>query len=266
MQGGENSVQNDLDELEAALLAAARAHGPAVPLPKAEPSVSAAYDIQRRLNARAGMPIMVWKLGLTSPVSRAAFGASEPAVGRLPASEIYSDRSEIDYVGDEMYAEAELVFEMGRDLPTQTCPYTREDLCPALKGIYAGIEIVRTRFVSSDLSLPLLVADNVMAHGLVLGRKLSSSWDDRFADMPVRLSCDSGDMAEGGTARVMGNPLDALVWLANWLRDNEGRTLQREQLIASGTCTGATRIFAGDAIRVDFDGTEAARVNMRAPN
>lgn len=259
-------MKKSFDDLENALLRAARAAGPAARLPEAELTLEDAYGIQRRLFAGTKMPVMVWKLGLTGAGVREAFGASEPTVGRLCASAIYSDRSEIDFAGAEMFAEAELVFEMGRDLPQQDSPYTREDVCAALKGIYAGIEIVRTRFVSSELALPLLIADNSMAHGLVLGRKLAAQWDDRFADMPVTLTRNADAATEGGTARVMNDPLHALVWLANWLRVNEGCTLQREQLIASGTCTGATEIFAGDTIQVAFDGLDAARIDLRAPN
>lgn len=259
-------MQHSFDDLETALRDAARAAGPAASLPEVEPTLADAYGIQRRIFARAGMPIMAWKLGLTGAGVREAFGASEPTVGRLSASAIYSDCSEITFSGTKMYAEAELVFEMGRDLPLQDAPFTHDDVCSALKGIYAGIEIVRTRFVTSELTLPLLIADNSMAHGLVLGRKLATQWDDRFADMPATLTRGTDEAIEGGTARVMGNPLDALVWLANWLRENEGCTLQREQLIASGTCTGATKIFAGDTIRVGFDGLEAARVDLQAPN
>jgi len=261
-----SSVQSDCDDLENALLAAGKASAAGAALPVRAPGITEAYAIQRRVNESANMPVMVWKLGLTGAGVRETFGASEPTVGRLPASAIYSDRSEIAFVGAEMFAEAELVFEMGRDLPVQTQPYTRQDICAALKGIHAGIEIVRTRFVTSDLTLPLLIADNSMAHGLVLGRKLSSHWDDRFANISVTLTRSDGETISGSTAHVMGNPLDALVWLANWLRAHEGYALQREQLIASGTCTGATAIFANDVIRVDFDGAEAARVSLRAPD
>lgn len=259
-------MQNDINQLESALLSASRAKADAAPLPAIAPSLGEAYGIQRSVAANARLPIMVWKLGLTSSAAQERFGAAEPAAGRLPASAIYSDRSEIAFSGQEMFAEAELVFELGEDLPALDRPYTRADVCAALKGIYAGIEIVRTRFETSELTLPLLIADNVMAHGLVLGRKLASGWDDRFADIPVALTRAGEEAVEGRTSRVLGNPLDAVVWLANWLRNNEACSLQREQLIASGTCTGATEIFAGDTVRVDFDGAEGARVSLRASN
>ena len=229
-----------------------------------EPTLEQAYAIQRRIAERNRMPVMAWKLGLTGAGPRKAFNAAEPVVGRLPASAIYSGRSSIHHPGGEMFAEAELVFEMGRDLPVQEQPYSRDDLCRAVTGVYAGIEIVRTRFESSDLTLPRLVADNVMAHGLLWGKKLADGWEERFGDMPVSLIRNSDAPVEGSTARVMADPLDALVWLANWLRQHEGYALKREQLIASGTCTGATDIFPGDTISVCFDGSEAARVTLEA--
>ena len=163
-----------------------------------------------------------------------------------------------------MFAEAELVFELGHDLPEQAHPYTRSDLCAALKGVYAGIEIVRSRFENSDLSLTQLVADNSMAHGLVLGNKIADGWDDRFSNLPASLALNGEKPTSGSTALVYGNPLDALVWLANWLRANEGETLKREQLVASGTCTGATEFHPGDTISVCFDQKEMARVSVEA--
>lgn len=257
-------MPDEITTLEEALRAAHGASRIPVPTSMQLPDLAAAYAVQRRLAERSGLPVMLWKLGVTSAGARAAFDTHEPVIGRLPASAIYSDGGTIHPLGREMYAEAELVFELGEDLPRQAEPYTRDDLCRAIKGIYGGIEIVRTRFESSELSLPQLVADNVMAHGLVWGRKLADSWDDRFADMPVDLLRNADSPVEGSTAAVLTDPLDALVWLANWLREHEGTTLKREQLIASGTCTGATEISDGDTIRIRFGGVDAARVTLDA--
>lgn len=257
-------MQDNNIALEQALRAAAVERRASAPLPQHIPSIKDAYAIQRRLNARSGQPVMVWKLGLTGKAPQQAFGTTEPVLGRLPASAIFSDRSDILFFAPEMYAEAELVFELGSDLPTQNTPYSREDICAAIKGIYTGIEIVCPRFQEDHASLPLLIADNVNAHGLVFGGKLSSRWEDRFADMPASLTRNDDTPIEGSTSRVLGNPLDAVVWLANWLRENENYNLKREQLIASGTATDATRIFAGDTISVSFDGAPATRVSIIA--
>ena len=252
--------------LEQALRAAAPSPHSAAMLPQHVPTVEEAYTVQRNVYANNNVPVTAWKLGLTGAEVRKAFGAKEPTIGRLAASSIFNNRSEIQFFGPKMFAEAELIFEMGEDLPIQAEPYTRSDLCAALKGVYAGIEIVRSRFETTKLSLPLLIADNSMGHGLVLGRKLSLQWEDRFGDMPVSLTRNDEAPTAGSTARVMGNPLDAVVWLANWLRANEKETLKREQLIASGTCTGATEMFAGDTISIDVDGEQAALVKLCTDN
>ncbi|MEJ2459141.1 MAG: hypothetical protein P8Y58_13780, partial [Novosphingobium sp.] len=110
-------MQDNQSDLETALLSAPPGVG--IALPTQWPNTNQAYAIQRRNAASCGLPVMVWKLGLTSQGARDAFGASEPIVGRLPASAIYSDNSEISFYGPEMYAEAEVVFELGEDLPDQ---------------------------------------------------------------------------------------------------------------------------------------------------
>jgi 2-keto-4-pentenoate hydratase len=226
------------------------------------PPLADAYAIQRSLHARSHLPVMVWKLALTSASARTELDADAPAVGRLPASGIYCDGSEVTFVGTEMFAEAELVFELGRDLPPEGAPYGRETVAAALKGIYPGIELARSRFVDSDLPLGLLVADNALAHGLVLGRKLSDGWLDGYADIPVTLLRNGRPAVTGSTGRVMGDPLDALVWIANWLCQNGEGGLLREQLVASGSCTGVTEVFPGDTIVADFNGTADARVSL----
>jgi len=246
----------------AELLWQARVSGRPVSVPAVVPSLAQAYDIQRTLHCRCDLPVMVWKLGLTAEAPRAAFGSDSPVVGRLPSSAIYCDRGEVAFAGNAMFVEAELVFELGWDLPPERAPYDRGTVAGALKGIYAGIEIVRSRFAEMDLPLGLLVADNVVAHGLVLGRKLSTRWDDGFADMPVTLQRNGEPPVSGSTAWAMGNPLDALVWIANWLCENGEGGLRREQLVASGTCTGATEVFAGDRVSVDFAGAGGACVSL----
>lgn len=212
----------------------------------------------------SNLPVMVWKLGLTSAMAREAFGADAPAVGRLAASAILNSGTEVRHARQEMYAEAELVFEMGNDLPPINVPYTRSTVLPAVKAIYGGIELAASRFDTTDLSLGLFVADNAMGHALVLGKRLSTRWEDRFADMPVTIATNGQVQENGSTIRVMGNPLDALVWLANWLCDNGEGGLRREQLVASGTCTGATPVTAGDVITTAFDGIDAARITLVA--
>ncbi|MDF8333723.1 2-keto-4-pentenoate hydratase [Novosphingobium cyanobacteriorum] len=245
-----------------AVLVQARRLGVPCALPAQEPTLEQAYAIQRSVMAGSNMPVMVWKLALTSAPAREAFGAAEPAVGRLAASAILNSGAEARTAWAETYAEAEIVFELGSDLPPEGAPYTRESVLPAIKAIYAGIELAATRFETSDLPLGSFVADNAMGYALVLGKRLAWTWEERFADLPVTMTRNGEVQENGNSARVMGNPIDALAWLANWLCVNGEGGLRREQLVASGSCTGATEVKAGDDIRAGFGGIDAACITL----
>lgn len=246
------------------LLARARSTGNSVPLPAITLSLDEGYEVQRAVMQTSNLPVMVWKLGLTSTGAREAFGAEEPAVGRLAASAIMNNGTEVRHAWPKVYAEAEVVFELGLDLPPTGVPYTRESVLPAINAIYGGIELAASRFDTTNLPLGLFVADNAMGHALVLGKRLSTRWEDRFGDMPVTIATNGEVQENGSTVRVLGNPLDALVWLANWLCENGEGGLRREQLVASGSCTGATLVHAGDVIDAEFDGIDAARITLVA--
>lgn len=256
-------MTKDAGDLSNALVAA-RIQSSPLPQPESDIGLDSAYAIQRKVHAASGLPVMVWKLGLTTEGARSAFGATEPAVGRLPASAIYCNGSEIRFSAPETYAEAELIFELIDDLPPQPHPYTRETVIPAIGALYAGIEICSTRFAQSDLPLGWLIADNVMAHGLVLGKKLAQGWDDRFSNCPVSLVRNEEEPVAGSTVRVMDDPLNAVVWLANWLCKNGEGGLRREQLVAAGSCTGITEIHAGDRVSIAFNDTKSAQIILLA--
>ena len=154
-----------------------------LPAPDGASSIAEAYAVQRACFARRNMPVMVWKLGLTADAPRRSLRSDDPVVGRLAASDIYVDRSETRTFGDEMFAEAELIFELGGDLPPSGAPYSPTAVAAAVKGMYAGIELAATRFTSSDLSLDYLISDNCLGHALVLGDRLAPRWLDDFANM-----------------------------------------------------------------------------------
>jgi 2-keto-4-pentenoate hydratase len=253
-------VQNPDGDLVDELIRA-RASGIPMNVPASVPTVAEAYAIQRRVFAGCDLPVMVWKLGLTAEAPRLALGSADPVVGRLAASAIYVNRSEVRPFGAEMYAEAELIFEFGEDLPPRETAYTPAEVAAAIKGIYAGIELATTRFTSSELALGHLIADNCFGYGLVLGDRLDNRWIDNFADMDVELERAGDAAAAGSTAKVMGSPLAAATWLANWLAAEEDG-LKCEQLVASGNCTGITSIFPGDVVTARFPGWGQARITL----
>jgi len=211
------------------------------------------YRVQAAVFAALGRTVAAWKIGLTSEAAQHAHGTCTPAAGRLSANALFRSGARVSPPPGEVYVEAELVVEMGSDLPHEKAPFDCEAVAAAIGPVYAAIEIASTRFADSDLCVGALVADNCMADRLVIGDTLAHSWDTAFADCPVTLEVGSHTVVSGSTAAVMGNPLLAVAWLANWLA-GQGLGLERGQRISTGTCTGITEAGAGDTVVACFVG------------
>lgn len=220
-----------------------------------------AYAIQASIFADSGQPIVGWKIGLTGDAPRAAMGADAPAAGRLAKANILSSPAVAPISTGDHYVEAELVVRLGTALPVADAPFTAEQVAAAIDAVHVGIELVTSRFAPDDLSLGLLIADNCMADRLVIGSKIADGWLTQFADMVMTLDGPGDDSRSGTTAAVMGDPLQAITWLANWLADNE-MSLQAGQWVSSGTCTGVKPVAVGDRIIADLAGLGSAAVEF----
>ncbi|GAA3437909.1 fumarylacetoacetate hydrolase family protein [Kutzneria kofuensis] len=59
-------------------------------------------------------------------------------------------------------------------------------------------------------------------------------------------------METGASGAVLGNPAQAVAWLANTIA-NHGGVLDAGDLIMPGTCTRAVGMEPGDTVRADFE-------------
>jgi len=220
-------------------------------------NVAEGYSIQVAAARLRGPDVAAFKIGVTSAESQRALGTAEPIAGRLAASDLLRSPARIALPEKHLHVvEAEVVFEIGRDLPAARRPFNEAAVCESIRGAFAGIEICNSRFSNGDeLSLAHLVADNSNADLLVVGDRIASWPAGDFANLSIVLTCGSGTPVVGSPARVLGHPVRALAWLANWLAAR-GEGLQRGQLVASGTCTGIVEAAPSDVVIATF-GTQA---------
>jgi 2-keto-4-pentenoate hydratase len=96
-----------------------------------------------------------------------------------------------------------------------------------------------------------IIADNACAHLFVLGAPATSNWRalDLVEEKPVIQL--RGETFIGHGKNVLGDPLLALTWLANELRQL-GVTLRAGQIVTTGTCHPPLLIQAGDMMEADF--------------
>ena len=219
--------------------------------PPCDMSIDEGYAVQERSFRLRQAPIAGWKLAVTSKAAQKAMGVDHPVIGRLAAADIKKAPYERKATAGSLYAEAELVVTIARDLPSRIQSYDPSELAAAIGETYAAIELCTSRFDNDDVGSGLLVADNAFAHVLVLGDRLGAAWDGRFETTAVTLRRANQAPVQGSTSAVMGNPLNALAWLADWL-SHRGQGLERGQIVATGSCTGVVEVFAGDELRASF--------------
>jgi 2-keto-4-pentenoate hydratase len=248
----------------AELLSASRRYGlrlPGLPLNLQPGDIEQGYAIQLAAARMRSATPCGFKIGLTSEAAQRAAGTNAPIVGRLAFADILRAPACVPLHARHLrVVEAEIVFEMGKDLPVSRAPFSEEAVAKHVRGAFAGLEICDSRFLDSDdLSVAHVVADNSFADRIVIGDALDDWTRAKLADLEVILTRQGAPPTIGSSSRVLGNPLSALTWLANWLA-LRGEGLLQGQWIATGSCTGITRAAEKDRVVATF--ADEARVSV----
>ena len=226
------------DELPAAIRPATREEG---------------YAIQALVERHTAKMRFGWKIAATSSAGQAHINVDRPLAGRLLAENVFASGARLPFGANHMrVAEAEFAFRMGRDLPPQASQYERAEILEAVEALHPAIEIPDSRYNDfTKVGAPQLIADNGCAHLFVLGPAASATW--RSIDLighPVR-AANGALRHDGNGGRVLGDPLVALTWLANEL-SSLGITLNRGEVVTTGTCVTPLPIAPGDEVVADF--------------
>lgn len=206
------------------------------------------------LKLDSGRVVKGHKIGLTSQPIREFSGATEPDYGTIfddvfvPEGSSVSKRS----YNRGVAVEAELAFVLRSSL----CgPHlTPADVIRATDFVLPAIEIVDSRYLRPGPGSLVVdsVADGAWCGGIVLGGNPRRLDQLDVRDIGVRLLINDVVRTSGSSSAVMGNPVNAVTWLANKLA-GYGVSLEPGHLVMSGSCITITRIRAGDTVTADFD-------------
>ena len=210
-----------------------------------------AYAVQDALRAeldRRGQRSIGWKLGATSASGQAVMGVREPACGFLMPRRYVSgaEVSAGEFVN--LAVEAEVAFRMRTRLAGPGV--TADTALLAVEGAVAALELPDFIF-SGRPGVADFVASSVIAKAIVIGSRLAplSAFDVSSEEVVYQ---HNGEVVGTYTAaEVMGNPLNALAWLANHLAAR-GLTLEPGDVVMSGAISKMLRPKVGDTIRADF--------------
>ena len=228
-----------------------------------EITIEDSYKIQNRvieLKLERGEKIIGKKIGLTSKGIREQIGVFEPDYGVLTDKGLIYGKEELDLsTMIEPKIEAEIVFILKEDLKGPVV--TPWDVISATQGIMPALEIVDTRFNSWNFKIYDTIADSASYARIVVGDKMTKI-DDIDLSVIGMTTYKNGELINTASgAAVMGNPINAVVWLANKMIQF-GNYLKKGEVILSGSLTPVFPINKGDYINVVFD--RIGSVTLRA--
>jgi 2-keto-4-pentenoate hydratase len=214
---------------------------------------AAAYAIQAAIENHAGGKLFGWKIAATSEAGQKHINVGGPMAGRILPETVIADGGTASMAGNEMrVAEPEFAFRMQTDLPPRNSLYSVQDVLDAVDTLHPAIEIPDSRFADFvGAGAEQIIADNACAHLFVLGAPTASKWRalDLIEEKPVITL--RGKRYIGHGKNVLGDPLIALTWLANELREL-GVTLRAGEVVTTGTCHPPLPIQSGDLFEADF--------------
>lgn len=245
-------------EAAQALLAAYRTGEPVAQLTTTHEGMTLddAYAVQiHQIDARLadGRTIVGHKVGLTSKAMQEMLGVNEPDYGHLLDDTAYTDGDSID-AGRFLLprAEPEVAFVLGSDLKGPGV--TAEQALAAIESVLPSLEIVDSRM---DWKITLLdtIADNASSGAYVLGDRAAAKTVSEvdLEGVACTLTKNGETVGEGTGAAVMGNPINALVWLANTVGER-GIVLEAGHVVLPGAVCGMVPVAAGDTVTATFAG------------
>jgi len=241
----------------ARLLEAARTGVPCPPVRDliGRDDLQAAYAVQERLTAARlaeGATVVGRKIGLTSEAVQQQIGVDTPDFGVLFDDMAYAggDAIPADAVL-QAKAEAEIAFVLKDDLAEGELGY--DQVRGAIDYAVAAIEVCGSRIENWDISFGDTVADNASAGVYVLGptRKSLDEFEPKAVEMSMTI--DGEEVSTGTGEACLGDPINAVVWLARQARDF-GEPLRAGQVILSGALGPMRPIEAGNTVRSTVSG------------
>lgn len=252
-----------------ALLLAEISGQPIAPVSKTHPELTAddAYAVQainvhsRTVDASRPARVVGHKIGLTSKPMQEMLGVDQPDYGVLYADRVHATGVELDVSGlIAPRIEPELALVLRDDLAGPGV--TAADVLAATEAVVPALEVIDSRIRDWKITLVDTIADNASCHCAILGADRHAVTDVDLPAAAVTMSVDGEVLQKGVGAAVLGDPAEAVAWLANALAGH-GVALEAGHVVLSGSMTAAVPIAAGNQVVADFGRLGRVEVRVR---
>ncbi len=244
---------------------------PCEPLTGTNPELSLAdaYEIQtinlnRRINEQGlfgrKARLVGRKVGITSVAVQTWLNCSEPDFGGLLDDMAVGDGEQADTSKLlQPRVEGEIAFVLKKCLVGPGI--TAAQVIAATECILPAIEIIDSRIRDWTFKLPDTIADNASSGMFVLGTRPALLNDINLRTLGMTLRKNGSVVSTGAGVACLGNPVNAVVWLANKLGEF-GQQISTGQVILSGALGPVSPVVAGDYVSVEIGRMGAVSVGF----
>jgi 2-keto-4-pentenoate hydratase len=218
-----------------------------------EITIEDAYKIQlaqvknKKMN---GEIVIGKKIGLTSKSMQNMLGIDEPDYGHLFDTMIINGNNKIDLESlIQPKCEPEIAFVLSKKLKGPGV--TVADVLSSTRGVLPAFEIIDSRIKDWNLKIQDTIADNASSSMFVLGNNLIPLENINLQLTGLVLRKNGEIINTATSAEVMGNPAEAVAWLANKLAEFDV-ALKKDEIILSGSLTEAYEVNKGDNFCAKF--------------
>jgi 2-keto-4-pentenoate hydratase len=224
--------------------------------PRDEPEAYEAQTALHRLLEEAGRGAVVGhKIGCTTPTMQAYLNIPRPAAGGVFASTVQHLEGRFrhaDFVRPGV--ECELAVRLRRDLAAGDAPFERDEVRAAIGAIMPAIELVDDRYSDwGGLGALTLIADDFFGAGCVLGPEREEWHDDvDLSLISARMTINGVEVGAGVGSDILGDPLNALMWLVNEMA-GYGHSFSQGAFVLLGSLVQTNWIEQHDVVVVEND-------------
>jgi 2-keto-4-pentenoate hydratase len=238
--------EKELMQAAALLLDARRTNRPIDDLPAGLRPVTLdeAYFVQDRLALAYG-EIGGWKVG--APTAEAT-----PMFAPMPLAWIASNDARLGGRHRFRGLEAEIAFQIGKDLPPREKAYSGEEVMAAIATCHPAIEVIESGLTDPLKAEKLSMIADLQMHGAFVYGAAVANWQRiDFSKEHVVLAVDGVVRVERTGSNTSGDLMRLLPWLANEAAVRTGG-LKAGEWITTGSWTGLTLAIACSAVNVQF--------------
>ena len=217
-------------------------------------SIKEAYAFQDTVTDISGMKLSGWKVGATSTKAQKELNATEPVTA--PVFEEYIFKTPVDFklpVNQNISIECEFAFKFNNKMLPKNEIYSLDEILSKIESVIPVIEIIGTRYKSGfqNIGPVKLISDMVIHVALIKGENYKNWQSINFKEHKVSLFQNDTKIIDGIGSEVLGSPFNVLEWSINHLSKYK-KTINKGDIITTGTCTGITPVLPGDNIIADF--------------